>query len=176
MPFKKITLTSRILSTLSEIGEMLPLPFETPYAYIRRAGGISYRQYYRTAQDLKKRRVVEIGRKLGKSFIKLTKKGELEVLLNLARYESGKPWDGKWRVVIFDIPEQARKRRDQLRGLLKRNGFKKLQASVFISPFALNRAAVEYLKQTKLIDFIRILRVDEIDDDRDLLRLFKLPK
>lgn len=153
---------------------MLPRPFETPYAYIRRAGGVSYKQYYRTARDLKRRGAVEITVGKGQKFIKLTKKGELEALLNHARLERSQRWDGKWRLIIFDIPEQARSKRDQLRWLLKKDRFMKLQASVFISPFSLNRAAIEFLKKTKLINYIRLLRVDEVDDDQDLRKHFKL--
>lgn len=155
---------------------MVPLPFETPYAYIRRAGHIARPRYQRAIRDLKHRRAIEVGRKQGKVFLKLTKKGELEALLARAKLVAPGKWDGKWRVVIFDIPEQAREKRDQLRWLLKRNAFKKLQSSVFISPFSLNRSAVEYLKKTRLINFIRILRVDAMDDDRDLLRLFRVRK
>ncbi|MCL5435487.1 MAG: CRISPR-associated endonuclease Cas2 [Patescibacteria group bacterium] len=174
MPRKPNSITSRILSILSEIGEMMPMPFETPYTYIKRAGHFSHPQYHRAVRDLKKRKAVEISRRQGKGFLNLTKKGELEALLSRARLITAKPWDGKWRVVIFDIPEQARDKRDRLRLLLKHNGFKKLQASVFVSPFALNRAAIEYLRKSGLINFIRVLRVDECDDDRDLQKMFRL--
>jgi len=57
---------------------------------------------------------------------------------------------------------------------LKREGFVKFQNSVFISPNKLNRDAIEYLKETKLIGFIRILRIDEIDDDRELRKVFNI--
>ena len=85
-----------------------------------------------------------------------------------------KRWDGKWRLVIFDIPESSREKRDHLRYLLKQNKFCKLQASVFISPYPLNREALEYLQFSKLFDYIRILRVDEMDNDSDLRKKFKL--
>jgi CRISPR-associated endonuclease Cas2 len=75
---------------------------------------------------------------------------------------------------MFDIPEDHRDKRDKLRRLLKRNNFIKLQASVFISPYALNKQAVEYLKETGLDEYIRILRVDAIDKDEDLKKKFKL--
>ena len=48
------------------------------------------------------------------------------------------------------------------------------QASVFISPFRLNREAVWYLKKTGLIEYIRILRVDEMDEDKHLKKHFHL--
>jgi phenylacetic acid degradation operon negative regulatory protein len=104
----------------------------------------------------------------------LTDKGQLTALLQKAGIQKSPNWDGKWRVLVFDIPEGSRGKRDQFRALLKRHNFVKLQASVFISPYSLNQEAVQYLKQTGLIEFIRLMRVDEIDDDRELKKKFKL--
>ena len=44
-------------------------------------------------------------------------------------------WDGRWRLVIFDIPESLREARDHIRRLLKELGFQRLQLSVWIHPF-----------------------------------------
>jgi hypothetical protein len=38
----------------------------------------------------------------------------------------------------------------------------------------MNREAIGYLKEAKLMDYIRILRVDEIDDDSDIKQKFNL--
>ncbi len=46
-----------------------------------------------------------------------------------------KRWDGKWRMVLFDIPEARRKVRDALRKKLKELGFLEFQKSVFIFPY-----------------------------------------
>ena len=170
----KHPLTEAILSFLSDIGEMVPEPFESPYAWVRRAGQISPKRYYDTVYKLRRRGVVEISRKNDRRFIKLTRKGELEILLEKSKVKKTQKWDGKWRLVIFDIPESSREKRDHLRYLLKQNKFCKLQASVFISPYPLNREALEYLQFSKLFDYIRILRVDEMDNDSDLRKKFKL--
>jgi CRISPR-associated endonuclease Cas2 len=45
-----------------------------------------------------------------------------------------KPWDKKWRLVSFDIPEKQRLVRDNLRKQLKILGFKHFQRSVWVSP------------------------------------------
>ena len=43
-------------------------------------------------------------------------------------------WDGKWRVVLFDVPEKHNASRVRLRRYLKDRGFGYLQNSVWISP------------------------------------------
>ena len=65
-------------------------------------------------------------------------------------------------------------KRNLFRSLLYKNGFLKLQHSVYISPYPFNREAVKYLKKTGLISFIRMLKVEEMDDDKDLKKKFDL--
>jgi phenylacetic acid degradation operon negative regulatory protein len=179
MPKKESTLANALLFSIYAAGafgeQALKFIFTSPYQWRHRAlYGRSYSSYKNTVYNLKKRGVVDIISKDGKRFLKLTKKGELEVLLAKARLPIGGNWDGKWRIIIFDIPEDAKLLRDQLRGLLKRNNFKKLQASVYINPYPLNREAVSYLKQTGLLEYIRIIKVEEMDEDRDLKKKFSL--
>ena len=74
----------------------------------------------------------------GRSHAKLTKKGEK--ILRLAEindYQIKKPkkWDGKWRVIIFDIKEERKSTRDKLRRTLQMIGFYQLQKSVWVYPF-----------------------------------------
>ncbi|MEK7125969.1 MAG: hypothetical protein AAB517_00675 [Patescibacteria group bacterium] len=44
-------------------------------------------------------------------------------------------WDGKWRVVMFDVPEKRKKIRDTLRMLLRSAGFIHFQDSAWIQPY-----------------------------------------
>jgi len=43
-------------------------------------------------------------------------------------------WDGKWRMIIYDIPEDQRRARHLVRALIKQLGFRKLQQSVWVHP------------------------------------------
>lgn len=44
-------------------------------------------------------------------------------------------WDGKWRIVMFDIPDRKRKARDALRSKLTSLGLYSVQESVFLTPY-----------------------------------------
>jgi len=46
-------------------------------------------------------------------------------------------WDGRWRLVIFDVPTTQNTRRTKLRRYLRKRGFGYLQNSVWITPDAL---------------------------------------
>lgn len=43
-------------------------------------------------------------------------------------------WDGQWRILIFDVPEERRSLRDMIRRLIKQLGMQRLQRSVWLTP------------------------------------------
>lgn len=156
------------------IPQFLPRPLETKHGWAKRLRGIDPDSYSRTLRRMKDRGLIKIISKNDKKFIELTNKGQLQALLNKASLRPPKVWDGKWRLFIFDIPESSKDKRNILRQMLKNNNFFKLQASVYINPYPLNREALAYLKKSGLIAYIRILKVEEIDDDSQLLKRFGL--
>ncbi len=165
-----------ILEFLYDTARLLPLPLETPHMWARRlrkyeSGRVTYA--LNRLRDQGKVRITRVG---NQKFIRLTELGQLQVLLLKSVQNLPKVWDKKWRVIIFDIPEQARSQRNQFRILLKRIGFVKLQASVFISPFPISKEVVEYLQIGGLINHIRILRVDQLDNETELLKKYCLKK
>jgi phenylacetic acid degradation operon negative regulatory protein len=125
-------------------------------------------------QRLMKSGFVEILEDNNVQLCKLTPEGELQLLLAKAHTPKPEKWDGRWRVVFFDIPEENKTERQQLRRLLLKNGFVKMQHSVYICPWPVNRDALKYLKDTGLIKFIRFGKMEELDDDVDLRKRFKL--
>ena len=135
----------------------------------------SYNRYRQTVYHLRRHGIIDIKfTPAGQRFLELTKKGEMELLMAQAWLNRPAEWDGKWRIILFDIPESANTKRDKLRRLLIKAGFAKLQASIYISPYPLNRSAIDNLKTTGLISFIRIGRLEELDDDSDLRKKFNL--
>jgi len=175
MPRKLLTVVNTILSELNELDQIAPMLLASRYQKGRRLlYGNNYNTYRNTVYNLKKRGSVQVISKNGKKFLKLTKKGQLEILLAKAVMPAQGKWDGKWRMLIFDIPEAVKPQRNKLRWLLKKNNFKKLQASVYINPYPLNREAVTYLQESGLNAYIRIIKVEEMDNDKDLRKKFNL--
>ena len=170
------SIATEILFALKEFGDLLPHDFESPYAHLRRISSTYPRyRYNEIVKGLDKKGFLKITSKSDKRFVQLTPKGNIEVLIKKAGItKTSNKWDGKWRIIIFDIPEISKDLRNHLRFLLKKNNFYKLQHSVFIHPHFLNREAIDYLKETGLMDYIRILRVDAIDDDTLLKKRFHL--
>lgn len=100
---------------------------------------VDTRRINQEVSRLYKRGLVEIvKRKNGVEEIRLTKKGKdmlSQYSIDQLKVEKPSKWDGKWRVVIFDIPVAKNKSRELLRRKMKQLGFYKLQNSVFVHPY-----------------------------------------
>lgn len=89
-----------------------------------------------TIKRLERQKLISWKEKDGESQLTLEEKGRKRILQykmdSLSLKNIGK-WDGFWRVVIFDIPENKRLAREVFREKLKNLGFQQLQKSVFIT-------------------------------------------
>lgn len=107
----------------------------------------------------------------------LTDKGRLKVLkyhFQKMKIEKPDQWDGNWRMIIFDIPEKFRKRRDALRRKLKTLGFHELQRSVFVFPYPC-RDEIDFLIEFfELRKYVRYAVLESIDNDLHLREIFDL--
>jgi len=74
-------------------------------------------------------------------------------------------WDGRWRLVMFDIPEKKREERDWLRWQLLTWDYKPLQKSVFIGKHVIERDFYSECIERGLKDFIRLITIGEIDEE-----------
>jgi phenylacetic acid degradation operon negative regulatory protein len=81
-------------------------------------------------------------------------------------------WDGKWRVIIFDVPERFKEDRRRIREALRRNDFYPLQKSVWISPWRLSDELHEHFVEWKLKGHILYLLTETIDEEAKVLKKF----
>src|SRR3989344_252826 len=89
---------------------------------------------------------------------------------NKRKYNS--KWDGKWRVVIFDVWENTRYKRNLLRNEIKDFGFVQLQRSVWIYPYEC-ADFIELLKtDLSFGNNIRYMVVEKLDHDENLRKRF----
>ena len=125
----------------------------------------SYKDDYfqRTVKGMLKVGEIEKVIRRGEPVFRITSQGgvKLRYSVPLAK-KIGKKWDGIWRMVIFDIPETEKMKREELRGKLKDLGFACWQKSVYISPFDVALDLAEYLSAANLADFAIALEAKKI--------------
>ena len=112
------------------------------------------------------------------TFVRLTQKGENRLRkFKLLGYKLKKPkkWDGKWRMLIFDIREERKGSRDKIRFTLKRIGFLRLQDSVWVYPYDCEDFVTLMKADFKIGRDLLYLIVDTIEGDTKIKNYFKLP-
>ena len=75
---------------------------------------------------------------------------------------SQKPWDGLWRLVVFDIAEENRSLRGLLRKKLKSLGFAMFQKSIWVTPFDVTHEIAKFLDETKIKGPVEVLEAKRL--------------
>ena len=113
----------------------------------------------------------------GKKRARLTPKGErFAALIGEGRYAIKKPrrWDGKWRVLIFDIPEKRKVVRVKVRNSLKMLGLHRLQDSVWVYPYDCEDVIVILRSDLRIGKDLIYIIADKIERDAPLKRVFHI--
>ncbi len=84
-----------------------------------------------------------------------------------------KPWDGKLRIVIFDIPEKKKYWREAMRRELSLMQFKQLQRSVYVGKHPLPESFCKEIEEAGLGQYIFIFTVDKVDRKKEILDLLE---
>ena len=113
---------------------------------------------------LKKRGYVKIKNLEQNKGIILTKKGAEKVLKAKLKVKNGiKRSDGKWQMIIFDIPEKKRQLRDLLRDNLRILNYKILQQSIWICPYDVQKETEFILRKHSIDPYVKLFLIEEIE-------------
>ena len=185
LPDKLLSINKQVLLGLFELVKDLGNVMIDPYGTYNQSMGTKPGKYeylkektkpqlYTAINYLQKQGLVKKHIKEGRTIYELTELGQREAhkQIILGKLKTKKV-DGKWRIVIFDIPEDQRRLRDNFRNLLKEFGFKKLQASVWASPYDIFDDLESLIPDIKKHDWIKLLLVDVIVGENDFNRMFR---
>jgi len=116
--------------------------------------------------------------KIDSDFLQLTSLGRKDLLKQFPLLEwRKKKWDGVWRVVMYDFPENKKSKRDSLRRLLKKLGFAQWQISVWVSPHPVIKELNDLLVEHELEDYCSVHESRRVVGSSDMLfaeRIWKL--
>lgn len=131
-----------------------------------------------TIRRLQKKGLLVMERYGGKSCYRLTERGALELVRYRMKEKTVKRrrWDGKWRIVIFDVKEDRRSVRNRLRTMLFEFGFVRLQDSVWVSPYECEEVVQLLKAECRLGKDALYIVAEKIEQDEILKKHFKLQK
>ena len=118
----------------------------TPYGQLR-IRKVPRTTYYRRLEKFEKNGLVTRVRKpYGTDYILTDKAKKLRQMPAVKTDRA----DGFSTIIIFDVPEEKHRARDNFRRYLIRNGYTQIQKSVFISPFKIFDELKEFAKELKI--------------------------
>ncbi|MBI2041895.1 MAG: hypothetical protein HYT20_02675 [Candidatus Nealsonbacteria bacterium] len=131
-----------------------------------------------TFSRLRRDGLIEIQRRGSQICINLTQEGKKKAgiyQINSLSIKEPKRWDGKWRLVIFDISELKKTMREAFRGKLKELGFIVMQKSVWIHPFSC-QDEIALLRDFFGLDKndIQMIVAEKIEKEAELKKIFNL--
>ena len=99
----------------------------------------------------------------GKKGIMLTPKG-IEKAIKVRRKLTQKKLtkDGKWIMVMFDIPENKKSFREILRSSLVDLGYEKFQQSVWVSRYDVFNETESAIREFQIIPYVKLFLIEEI--------------
>lgn len=91
------------------------------------------------------------------------------------RISKPKKWDGRWRMVIFDIWERRRDARNKLRRTLQKAGLLRIQDSVWIYPYDCEELLSFLRIDLRLGSGVLYVIAEGIENDEKFRQHFDLP-
>jgi len=121
-------------------------------------------QFSQLIYYLKKKGYIKIKNLEEKQAVLLTKKGTDKVLkIKFKMKEKKKRLDGKWQMVIFDIPERKHDLRDLFRANLQILGYKMLQKSIWVCPYDVSKETEGLIRKYSLDPYVKLFLIEEIE-------------
>lgn len=100
-------------------------------------------------------------------FFRLSEEGRKRINSNALDDDTAiisKNWDGNWRIIILDLPEERKNEREALRYLLKKAGFVCVKNSVWISIYPYENLFINIKNDLGLTTEMIILVTNKIDE------------
>ncbi|MCL5675976.1 MAG: hypothetical protein M1120_02515 [Patescibacteria group bacterium] len=169
-----VLLAAGCILGFSAVSPAAPLAFHSIFKVWQ---SFNQRRLRASIRRFRKQKLVDVEEENGEYIVKVTSKGLTKALsykLNEMAIREPKNWDGKWRVIIFDISNQKRNHRDIFRNYIKSLGLYQLQRSVYCYPYPCFDQ-VEFLRQIFQVGWeTKYLLVEKIEDDETLRNHFQV--
>ncbi|TSA45014.1 hypothetical protein D4R52_03265 [bacterium] len=82
------------------------------------------------------------------------------------------PWDGRWRLLTFDIPKKEESASHIFRRKLKELGFFHFQRSVFLFPYKCEKEINQITEYLNIASCVHLITADRFPSDKLLVKKF----
>lgn len=153
-----------VLDAFEEIKDpfrLMSSSYKSMYGWV--PGKYKKHNFYQLISRSLKTDIIERVEKKGEIYIRITSDGRKAIQRDFSMLLlQNKYWDGRWRIIMFDVEEVNKKVRNRLRRKLKELGFGMLQKSVFISPHDLLKDFNEFAQAAGIKDYLYLLETHKL--------------
>jgi len=161
-------------------GAVLPGIFKALESFNKK-GKFSRREISSAITNIKRQKLIKILKDdNNKVSVLLSNKGKERIVeYSMDDLEIKKPakWDGKWRILIFDIPTKPKiynLAREALRGKIKDLGLRQIQKSVWAFPYECEDELLFVAEAFEVQKYIEIFTVEKVLHEKELKAMFNL--
>ena len=178
--FKRNAITKIVLSTLLAVG-FITVALAAPNAvqifkYFKPKNAYERERIKNSLTRLQRQGLIKQRDRMDGYFV-LTAEGKAKAMryrLEDTKIQKQKKWDRKWRLVMFDIPQEKQKARQAVNFALKKIGCVHYQKSVFITPFPCKKE-IDFIGDTFGVrEYIRIVVAENIEGSTSFKNKFGL--
>ncbi|PIS17266.1 MAG: hypothetical protein COT59_01535 [Candidatus Nealsonbacteria bacterium CG09_land_8_20_14_0_10_42_14] len=159
---------------LEKIGDIQDVFSSRPWQEVWNPEFHKFRYQYQKKQErknfsqiiyyLKRKGYIKIKNLEQKQAALITPKGADKILkIQLRTKEEKRRPDGKWQMIIFDIPESKKHLREILRDNLYLLKYRKLQQSVWVCPYDVLKETEAILRKYSLDQYAKLFLIEEIE-------------
>ena len=169
--FKRNEIAGIILSTLLAVG-FITIALAAPnavriFTYFKPKNAYERERIKNSLTRLQKQGLIKQRGGMDGYFV-LTAEGKARAMryqIENTKIQKQKKWDKKWRLVMFDIPQEKQKARQAINYALKKIGCAPYQKSVFITPFPCERE-IDFIGECFAVrEYIRIVVAESVEGD-----------
>lgn len=160
--------SKKILKKLAEKPAVSVEEITTPLPLLHKEGKKNSYTLTRALKNLVEGGYAEIYKTERKNYAKITAEGKTRLNAMVLENEDAlvpQTWDGYWRIILLDLPENRKSERESLRYLLKKAGFVCLKNSAWISPFPFEHLFTNIKKDLGLTTEMMIIVTEFIDEE-----------
>jgi len=113
---------------------------------------------------------VKSSKNQSKIFFEITQAGSNEVTQTLSEIKkiNSKTWNGSWQIVVFNIPERERFRRDTLRQKIEKLGFGRIENSLWLSPRDNSSYLDKIIHDLKIKNYVTYFNTGKLNSEESL--------
>lgn len=130
----------------------------------------------RVLKQLEKRQLIQIERKNEEVYVTVKNNEDVSILKyslkEILALKKKKNWKNKWFMVVFDVPEEERRKRNYLRGFLREIGFYPYNQSVYVFPYECEKE-IGLIKQ--IVEggkYISYIVAEKLERENELKNIF----